>query len=204
MIPDDIAIVERQRNVRVIVSIPARFSFADVRNARGERRVYAGRAVNLSPHAIALASPVGGRMGGRVIAHIDHLGKLEGLVTRELDRGFIMSVKAGHEERSRLAAKIEWLGQHKNFDVHDQRVDCRFVPANPHSRMILPDGSTENCLVLDLSTTGAAISADTIPEPGTILAIGTIAGRVVRHFEGGFAVQFIKRQSRGTIEFELL
>ncbi len=196
----DILIVERRQDARIIVNIGGRFSLADRRNARGDRRVFACRAVNLSPHAIALASPVSGKAGERVIAHIDHLGKLEGAVLRVLTRGFVMSISASDEERDKLATKIEWLGKNKDHDTPDRRADKRIVPANPYSLMMLPDGRREMCLVLDLSVSGAAISADTVPEIGTVLAVGTVMGRVVRHFNGGFAVEFIQDQRRERVE----
>jgi len=196
----DVVFVERRRDVRIIVSIPGRYSLSDRRDARGERRVFACRAVNVSPHAIALATPVNGNVGERVFAHIDHLGKLEGPVVRPLERGFVMNIVASEEERDRLAAKIEWLESYKNHDAQDLRADGRMVPANPYSKMVLSDGSVETCLVLDLSVSGAAISADTVPEVGTVLAIGRVVGRVVRHFVGGFGVQFVERQNPHVVE----
>ena len=48
--------------------------------------------------------------------------------------------------------------------------------------MMLADGYTENCLILDMSVSGAALSADTVPAIGTVLAVGTITSRVVRPF----------------------
>jgi hypothetical protein len=185
---------------RIMANIAGRFSLSERRDARGERRVFACRAVNLSPNAVVLASPVSGKIGERVIAHIDHLGKLQGAVVHVLERGFVMSIAASTEERDQLAGKIEWFGKHHNHDAEDQRGDVRVAPANPYSRMILPDGRTETCLVVDLSVSGAAISADTVPEIGTVLAIGTVIGRVVRHFDGGFAVQFLERQSAHGVE----
>jgi hypothetical protein len=189
MVPkrDDIALVKGRPDIRIIVNIPGRFSLSDRRDTRGECRVFGCRAVNLSARAIALASPVSAKVGERVVAEIDHLGKLEGAVTRLLERGFVMSITASGDERDKLSRKIEWLEQYKNLDVPDQRADSRFVPENPHSCMMLPDGSIENCLVLNLSVSGVAISADTVPAIGTVLAVGTIVGRVVRYFEGGFA-----------------
>jgi hypothetical protein len=192
--------VERRHDVRIIVNIAGRYSLADRRDARGERRIFACRAINVSPNTIALAAPVNGKVGERVIAHIDHLGKLEGPIGRLLDRGFVMGIVASEEERDMLAAKITWLGNYKNHDAPDQRADERKVPSNPYSKMVLPDGSVETCLILDLSVSGAAISADTVPNIGTVLAVGRIVGRVARHFLGGFAVQFIERQSLDTIE----
>jgi hypothetical protein len=199
----DIIIVERQPDVRKIVSVPGRFSFADVRDVRGERRVFGCHAVNPSIREIVIASPVTAKMNARVIAFIDHLGKLDGLVTCVLQRGFVMSVNAKQHERRKLAAKIEWLRQHGKSEVREQRADSRFVPKNPYSRMILADGHVETCLILDVSVSGAAISADTIPAIGTVLAVGTITSRVVRHFDEGFAVRFIERQSRDTVEISL-
>jgi len=69
---------------------------------------------------------------------------------------------------------------------------------------MLPDGSTQTCLVIDLSVTGAALSAEAVPDIGTVLAVGKVVGRVVRHFEGGFAVEFTERQSPDEIEKKLL
>jgi hypothetical protein len=192
--------VERRRDVRIIVNIPGRFSVSDRRDARGERRVFACRVVNLSARAVAFASPVGVKAGERVAAYIDHVGKLEGVVLRPLERGFVMNIVASEQDRDRLAAKIDWLEKHKNHDAPDLRSDARVVPKNPYSRMVLPDGARETCLVLDFSLSGAAISAETVPEMGTVLAIGVLVGRVVRYFEGGFAVQFVERQSPDNVE----
>lgn len=186
--------------VRVLANIPGRYSLADLRNSRGERRVFACRAVNLSCRAIALAAPVKGKVGDRVIAHIDRLGKLEGPIERLLERGFVMNIAASPDERSNLAAKIAWLESLKNHEVPDRRSDKRTIPANPNSKMILPDGRVENCLVLDVSVSGVAVSADTIPSVGTILAVGSVVGRVVRHFADGFAVQFVQRQHHASVE----
>jgi len=186
--------------IRVLANIPGRYSLADLRNSRGERRVFACRTVNLSCRAIALAAPVKGKVGDRVIAHIERLGKLEGPIDRLLDRGFVMSIAVSQEERSSLAAKIAWLESLKNHEVPDRRVDKRVMPGNPNSKLILPDGRVENCLVLDISVSGVAVSADTIPAVGSILAVGSVVGRVVRHFADGFAIQFIQRQHQANVE----
>jgi hypothetical protein len=143
---------------------------------------------------------VSGALGERVIAHIDRLGRIEGAVIRILSRGFVMSIVASPEDRLKLLDKIEWIEKHKNHDVCDQRTHGRFMPANPYSRLMLADGTTMTCLVIDLSETGAAISADYDPEIGAACALGTIVGRVVRRFAGGFALQFFIPLSRASVE----
>src|SRR6266508_3607628 len=117
-------------DIRIIISLPGRYSLADRRDARGERRQFACRAVNISNHAIALAAPVNGKLGERVIADIDRLGRLQGNVVRLLERGFVMTIAASDEERAALADKIEWLEKHKNLEVPDEHSHERFMPEN--------------------------------------------------------------------------
>ena len=200
---DEINWVDRRKDIRIIARVPGRFSLADRRDSRGERRVFSCRAINLSGHAIGLATPITGKLGDRVIAHIDHLGKLEGKIIRVLERGFVMSVNATDDERQKLIAKIEWLEKFKDLDISDRRAERRYLPQAPHSQIMLADCKRETCLVVDYSATGVAVSADTVPVIGTVLAVGKLIGRVVRHFEGGFAVQFIERQNHEHVETRL-
>ena len=196
----DLAWVERRRDIRIIVSLPGRYSLADRRDARGERRQFACRAVSISNHAMALAAPVNGKLGERVIADIDELGKLQGIVGHLLERGFVMAIAASDEDRATLADKIEWLEKHKNLEVPDGRTHKRFMPENPYSTLALHDGTIMTCFVIDISVSGAAVSADTVPAIGTVLAVGKAIGRVVRHFAGGFAVKFVDLHNLDSIE----
>jgi hypothetical protein len=189
-----------QSEIAIIINIGGRYSLSDRRNSSGERRVFACRAVNVSPRSIALACPVYGKVGDRVMAQIDHLGKLEGVITRVLAQGFVMAITASDQDRERLAAKIKWLESYKNHDTHDRRGDERIAPANPMSKLIHADGKVETCLVIDISVSGAAVSSESVPDVGTVLAVGSVVGKVVRHFVGGFAVQFVERQSPYSVE----
>lgn len=188
----------------VMGSFAGRYSLSDLRDGRGERRVFQCRAVNISPRGIALAAPVKGKIGDRVIVHLNEFGKLQGAISKLLENGFVIKIAASEEERNRLAAKIEWLDDHKNCEAPNRRSDRRTVPVDPCSKIILSDGKVETCLVIDLSVSGAAISSDTIPDVGAVLAIGRVVCRVVRHFVGGFAVRFIERQNEHSVEAMLI
>jgi hypothetical protein len=198
--PGDLEIVERRRENCIFASIPGWYALVDHGNARGDRREFSCRAVNISERAIALSASVTGNLGERVTANIDRLGKIEGVIIGILSRGFVMSIRASQQERSRLSDRIEWIEKHKNHDVPDQRAHSRFVPKDPSSRLVFADGTVTTCHVIDLSEAGAAISADLDPEFGTVLAIGAIIGRVVRRFDGGFALQFLRPHSRDSVE----
>jgi hypothetical protein len=88
--------------------------------------------------------------------------------------------------------------------VHDARGQGRVVPESPHSTLILADGSALGCFVIDMSATGAAVSADTQPAIGSPLAVGRSVGRVIRHFQEGFAVKFIKPVDRDYLEYLII
>jgi hypothetical protein len=158
----------------------------------------------MSPRAMLLAAPVAGQAGEREITHFDQFGRLDGAIIRVLSRGFVMSITATEAERERLAVKLAWLEDHKNHDAHEARQHERVVPRNPYSWLTLADGRTQDCFFIDLSASGAAVSADVRPDIGTVLAVGRVVGRVRRHFAAGFAIEFVTVQDLGQLPSLLL
>jgi hypothetical protein len=51
-----------------------------------------------------------------------------------------------------------------------------------------------------VSASGIAVFADVSPPMGTPIAVGKVVGRVVRHFNDGFAVHFSQLQDLATVE----
>jgi hypothetical protein len=200
----DVTFVERRQDVRTIISIPGKYSLASRRDGRGNRREFACRAVSMSPRGVVIAAPVLGQIGERVIAHIGPLGRLEGKIVRTMELGFVMSITASEVEQARLERKIAWIEKHKNHETLECREHDRIVPEDPHSTLTLADGSRRTCLVIDMSVSGAAVSADLVPRLGTPLALGKVVGRVVRHFDEGFAIQFVNPQHFATLEHMLI
>ena len=70
--------------------------------------------------------------------------------------------------------------------------------------MTLADGTTQACLVIDMSPSGVAVSAQLQPQIGTPLAIGACIGRVVRLLPDGFAVKFVEPLNRHELERRLV
>ena len=66
--------------------------------------------------------------------------------------------------------------------------------------MMLPDGTSRICTIVDMSLSGAAISCDQSPEIGTLITLGKTPSRVVRHIENGFAVEFTRMQHPDFLE----
>jgi PilZ domain len=103
--------------------------------------------------------------------------------------------------REKLATKLTWLdNKQKDPGVREARTHARIIPASSHSTLTFADGSTRGCFIIDMSASGAAVSADVQPQVGIPLAVGACVGRVVRLLPHGFAVKFIEQQHRNELE----
>ncbi|MEP3667459.1 MAG: PilZ domain-containing protein, partial [Roseibium sp.] len=95
---------------------------------------------------------------------------------------------------------LTWLANRDELNLPEDRRHDRFVPKNPMTKMILPDGTEHVCRVVDVSLSGAAIATDVFPESGDRITLGKMTARVVRRIEGGIAVEFAAVQSRALLE----
>lgn len=177
-----------------------RYSLANRRDMQGNRREFACRTTRVSPQQMLVAVPVSGVVGERVIAYFGEFGKLDGRITDVVQGGFLVDLIVTKARRDQLASKLTWLDRQQKDTVVDVREQERIVPESPHSIIVLADGSTTTCFVIDMSVSGAAVSSELKPEIGTPLAVGRTVGRVVRHFAEGFAVKFIEQQQRERLE----
>lgn len=200
----DILAVDRRAEIRVLTQIPGTYQLSSRHGDDGKRREFACRALDMSPRAMLLAAPVRGAIGERVIAYLDRFGRFDGRILRLYDRGFAMSILIDEAARALLTARLAWLLDHQNYDISDQRKHRRIVPREPYSTLIFADGRTLTSFVIDYSSSGAAVSADLMPQIGESLAIGCVVGRVCRQFESGFAVQFAELQDLQQLPHRLL
>jgi PilZ domain len=184
---------ERRRFQRVRVNLLGRYMLTD-------RREFPCQVTDMSPGGMALIAPVAGQVGERVIAYVDHVGRLEGVVARPLPNGFAMTIAATMRKRDKLAAQLTWLANRHILGLPEDRRHGRVTPRNPTARLILPNGLNIACRVIDISESGAAIGTDQRPEIGTLVTIGKTPGRVVRHLEEGFAIEFMRVQHPDFLE----
>lgn len=186
---------ERRRHQRVKVNLLGRYMLAD-------RHEYPCQVIDMSPGGMALAAPVLGTPGERVIAYVDHLGRLEGKIARLIDNGFAMTISATSRKRDKLAAQLTWLANRQILNLPEDRRHGRFTPKNQMGRLILPNGTNITVRVIDVSASGAAVSIapDLRPPVGSAVTIGKTMGRVVRHIEDGFAIEFTRLQHPDSIE----
>jgi hypothetical protein len=184
---------ERRRFQRVKVHLLGRYMLPD-------RREFPCQVVNMSPGGLALLGPGIGQVGDRVIAYLDHIGRVEGKITRIIDNGFAMTVGATPRKRDKLAAQLTWLANRDILNLPEDRRHDRIVPRNPVVVLTLEDGIKMNVRIIDLSLSGAAISAEKRPPVNTQVMLGRIPARIVRHLDEGFALEFAHEQSAETLE----
>jgi hypothetical protein len=187
--------VERRNFQRVRVKIYGRFMLED-------RSEHPCQVIDMSPGNVAFRADRRGEPGEKVIAYLDHIGRVEGVVTRMLDDGFAMTVIASDRKKDKLAAQLTWLANKHELDLPEDRRHERVAPRNPMSTLQLSDGRQYQCRIVDLSLSGAAVEIEVKPALGVQVTLGTMRGRVVRHFEDGVAIEFAVIQRPETLDSE--
>ncbi|WP_449395526.1 PilZ domain-containing protein [Devosia riboflavina] len=172
---------------RVKVSILGRYMLAD-------RREFPCQVLEMSPGDAVVIAPVPGIEGERIIAYIDHMGRIEGTILKQVDGGFLMDIAATPRKRDKMAAQLTWLANKDVLNLPEDRRHERVVPDLRHSTVVLDDGRRYNCKIIDISLSGAAIELDVRPAMGTPITLGRMRARVVRHFQNGVAVEFAAAQ----------
>jgi hypothetical protein len=176
---------ERRRHQRVKVSLLGRYMLTD-------RREFPCQVVDMSPGGMAVIAPVVGKTGDRVIAYVDHLGRLEGTIARLFENGFAMTIAATVRKRDKLAAQLTWLANRHILGLPEDRRHGRIVPRNPVGRLTMPNGISITCRIIDVSQSGAGIATRERPSIGALVTLGKVQGRVVRYLEDGFAIEFTR------------
>lgn len=174
---------ERRRHQRVRVVLPGRYMLED-------RREYACQTIDISPGGVALAGMARGGVGERVIAYLNQIGRVEGTIARHLDDGFAIRMKLPIIKREKLADQLTWLANRQALGMAEDRRHERIPPRVSHSTLKLPSGQEHLAKLIDISISGAALLVAAKPPIGSPVTIGKTPAQVVRHFEGGIAVEF--------------
>jgi hypothetical protein len=184
---------ERRRHQRVRVLLTGRFM-------REDRQEFPCQTINMSPGGVTLSTPTPPRAGEHVVAYIDHVGRVEGRCTRVFENGFAMTISATLRRRDKLADQLTWFANRNTLGLPEDRRHKRIELRNPRSTLLLPDGNTIECRVVDVSLSGAAVATKAKLPLGSPVTLGRTPARVVRHLDSGFALEFSRLQSPDTLE----
>lgn len=188
-------------NVRFIGDVPGRFVLVDRNAATAEPQAFPFTARSVSTAKAVVTSEVMVGRGERVVLHFDGIGIRRGTIGRVLKGGFSVDFtdrdSTGGED---IEARIGWLNEKTRRGAEDRRQHKRVMPKNATAVLILGAEQTLECRVRDMSASGAAVIAEARPPMGTLVAVGAVPGRVVRYFDGGFAVRFVELQDLAVLE----
>ena len=178
---------ERRRHSRAKVRIPGQFM-------RESRKEFPCVTIDISAGGIAFAADERVHLGERIIAYLDHVGRLEGRVVREFLGGFAISMKLPPLKREKLADQLTWLANRHELGMPEDRRHERIRARTPRTTLILPGGREVMASIIDVSRSGVALSlaASVVPAAGTPVTVGVTKGRVVRVFANGLAIEFAR------------
>jgi len=179
---------DRRRHKRVSITLLGRFM-------RANKQEYPCKLHDISVGGAALMSPITVPEGERIVAYFDHIGGLEGIVTRCFEGGFAIRFNATQHKREKLAAQLTWLINREELTGIEERRHERITPRNGMSSLKLAEGLVIGCQVLDVSISGASISTEARPAIGSEVLLGKLRCRVVRHHAQGLGVQFLDIQN---------
>jgi hypothetical protein len=165
---------------------------------QGKLRTFACRATRVSPFRMMVEMPVVGKVGDNLTSYFRDIGNFEGTISDTARGGALLELEMTQQMRAKLADKLTRL-EKKTKDpasISDARKTPRFVPKAALSTLTLADGTVHSCYVLDASLSGVAVATEVRPPVGMPVGIGACIGRVIRHTSEGFAVKFVKQQSR--------
>lgn len=153
----------------------------------------------MSPGNAHFKSRVLCRPGEKIIAYMDQIGRIEGIVSRDTSDGFAIELAASERKREKLAAQLTWLINRSQLGLEEDRRHERLTPRNSATTIELDDGTSLPCSIVDMSFSGVALSMRTKPPMGARVLVGSIRGKVVRHFEDGVAIEFATLQTRESL-----
>ena len=189
----------KQRAVKIAVD--GHYTLTNWYDPQGKLRTFACRTTRVSPYRMMVEAPVCGKAGDTLTSYFSDFGKLDGHISDTSNGCFLFELEMPYAVRQKLATKLNWLEEKlRDPALPDLRKDPRLIPASPFAALTLADGTIHGCTVIDMSVSGAAVTAPVQPEIGTPLAIGACVGRVVRVFSDGFAIQFVEQLKRHDLE----
>ncbi len=157
-----------------------------------DHREYPCQTLDMSPGGVALIAPVSGPIGSRVVIYLDHIGRLEGQLVRNIENGFAAQLRVSPLKRDKLADQLTWMANRHLLGVPEDRRHERIEPVTKRAMLKPGDGTEAIVRIIDVSISGAALETALRPPVGTYVTVGRTDGVVVRHFAEGIAIEFLK------------
>jgi c-di-GMP-binding flagellar brake protein YcgR len=183
---------ERRRHLRAPLKLHVRFLVQD-----GSE--HGGVVTDVSVGGMNIVSDVTPDEGSIIIAYVEDLGRLEGIVSRVDTNGIAVRLTLSALRRDKLE---ERLGTTSRKGAEGRKYHRE--PASGATRILRSDGRELAARVIDLSLGGVSVESAEWPPLGEQVMVGKMRGRVVRHHETGIAIEFTDiPPSRGSLAEQL-
>lgn len=181
---------DRRRHARFEVNLSGRFMRAD-------KQEFPCRATSISVGDTHIIAPATVTEGERVTAYLDHIGGIEGTVTRVDDSGFAMAINATQHKREKLAGQITWLINRSELEgVEARRPGHERMASGDKAAMLRIANDQEIEVTLqDISISGASVITALRPPVGFEVMLGKLRAIVMRHHGEGIGLQFMDIQN---------
>lgn len=157
----------------------------------------------IDPESALFIASDGPPAGTPLVAYIDEIGRVDGVAGEATEQGFWVSFNFNASRQPRFARHLRWLVRRERGLAAAERRHTRYEPRQSAARFSLPGGREQPCEVIDISLSGAAIRARSKPSIGSPVTLGRMKGRVVRHLENGFAIEFLTPLERSVLDSAL-
>jgi hypothetical protein len=131
-----------------------------------------------------------GDLGERVVAYVQELGRIEGVIVRRAADWFAIDLRVPSSRLQEIGKKIDWLIRRQANGLPEQRSRERVDQTQEPTTLRLSDGREFSASLIDASAKGAAFYVDVAPPVGAAVTVGEQPAHVSCHLEGGVAVMF--------------
>lgn len=170
----------------LLVRLPGRFLSDGLEEAKCLFAAIRGRVGRVAAEGLRLVE------GAHVVLYLDLVGRIEGTVTGVADGEFGVSIAAPPAKWLRLVQQFEMLARMPRGAVDDLRGFRRIASDRPDTTVTSRGGEVCAGRIANLSRSGAAVLVEAVLEVGDLVRLGSTQARVVRHIDGGVAVQFLR------------
>ncbi len=168
----------------------------------GAERTCEVTAIDPDSALFRAAAPV--PAGTPLVAYIDEVGRVDGRAAdRDEHGGFWLAFALKGTRRARFIRHLRWLIRRERGLAAAERRHTRYEPRQTSARIVFAGGREQSCEVIDISLSGAGLRARARPSIGSPVTLGRMKGRVVRHFDGGFAIEFLTPLERSDLDSAL-
>lgn len=194
----------RRRIIRLSAYYPFKFRSVDVnlpgRFMRADRSEAECVAYIMSAGEVSIQTATPPLQGEQIVAYLETVGRVAGVVTGVGNNGFVMSIVAPSKHRDKLADKLTWLHNLNKSGISDDRSHKRFTPVHDKCEISVVTGEIYPCRLIEMSIGGMAVNVNLKAPVGSLVKFEDASAVVVRNFQGGIALEFVEKPSKGVIQ----